>query len=118
MINEAKRVKDISTLKEIFELSSNGESWAIDILDRWYTYIGIAVCDVIYVYNPETVIISGEIIEQEPWIKDIIIDKVKKTIWEPFKDTYEIKHSILGEKAGMIGISILVLNQYIDAALN
>jgi N-acetylglucosamine repressor len=118
LIAEARRVKDISSLKEIFDSSSNGESWAIDILDRWYTYIGIAVCDVIYVYNPETVIISGEIIEQEPWIKDTIIDKVEKLIWEPFKDTYEIKHSVLGEKAGMIGISILVLNQYIDAELS
>ena len=118
LIGEARRVKDVSSIKEIFDASSDGESWAIEILDRWYTYVGIAVCDVIYVYNPETVIISGEIIEQAPWIIDIIRDVVEKSIWKPFKDTYEIKKTALGDKAGIIGISILVLDRYIDAGLS
>lgn len=114
LIQDAKMVKDVTDVKEIFTAASNEEGWAVDILDRLYTYVGIAVCDVIYMYNPDTVIISGKLIEEEPDMRDIIIDRVKELIWEPFKGTYNIKFSSLGDKSGVLGVATLVLDKYFD----
>ena len=114
LIQEAKSFRNISNVKEIFEAAITEEKWAIRLLDRVYTYMGIAVCNVICMYNPDTVIVSGKLIEQKPEIIDIIIGKVSKLIWDPFKNTYKVKSSNLGERAGMLGVATLVINKYID----
>ena len=117
LIQEARIVKNVSSLSEIFNSANDGENWAITLLDKTYTYIGIAVCNVICMYNPDTVIIVGKLIEQNPEIINIIMEKVDDLIWDPFKDTYNIKSSNLGEKSGMLGVATLVINKYIDIEL-
>ncbi len=117
LIQEAKTVKDIESVKEIFDSFSTGEEWAVNILDRLYRYIGIAVSNTICMYNPDTVIIGGTLIEEEKDIKEIFIEKVEEQIWEPFKGTYRIKLSELGEEASLLGMAELILNKYIDSEI-
>lgn len=114
LIQEAKIFKKLSNVKEIFDSAKSEEKWAITLLDRAYTYMGIAVCNVICMYNPDTVIISGKLIEESSETIDIIMEKVHKLIWDPFKNTYKIKGSNLGENAGILGVATLVMNNYID----
>ena len=76
--------------------------------------MGIAVCNVICMYNPDTVILSGKLIDKRPKIIDIIAKKVDELIWDPFKNTYNVKGSNLGESAGILGVSTSVINKYID----
>lgn len=114
LIQEAKSFKKVSTVKEIFDSANAEEKWAVRLLDRVYTYMGIAVCNVICMYNPDTVIISGKLIEGRPEVVDTIIEKVHHLVWEPFKNTYKIKGSALGESAGILGVANLVINKYID----
>ena len=114
LLQEAKIYKNISNVNEIFVSADSGEKWATRLLDRVYTYMGIAVCNVICMYNPDTVILSGKLIDKRPKIIDIIAKKVDELIWDPFKNTYNVKGSNLGESAGILGVSTSVINKYID----
>ncbi|NLY45581.1 MAG: ROK family transcriptional regulator [Tissierella sp.] len=117
LIQEARAFKNVYSIKEIFDSEIAGENWAINLIDRLYTYVGIAVCNVICMYNPDTVIITGKLIEERPEILDVIMKRVDDRIWAPFKNTYEIKGSNLCEKSGMLGVASLVINKYLDAEL-
>lgn len=117
LLQEARTIKDISGIDEIFEASSRGEGWAASIVDNLHTYISIAICNIICMYNPNAVIIGGKMMKQPPEVESIIKGKVDKLIWAQFKGSYEIKCSSLGERAGMLGMSILLVNQYIDIEL-
>lgn len=117
LIQEARAFKNVSSMKEIFDSAIGEENWAINLIDRLYTYVGIAVCNVICMYNPDTVIITGKLIEERPEIIDVIIEKVDNLIWAPFKNTYEIKSSNLCERSGMLGVASLVINKYLDVEL-
>lgn len=117
ILQEAKAIKNISSVNEIFEAFLNGEDWAICLLDKLHTYISIAICNVICMYNPDTVIFGGKMTEQPPETESIIKRKVDELIWEQFKGSYDIKCSALGENAGLLGMSILLINKYLDIEL-
>lgn len=117
ILQEARAVKDISNVNEIFEAYTKGEDWAIIILDQLHTYISIAICNVICMYNPDTVIFSGKMTEQPAKTEYIIKDNVDRLIWAQFKGSYEIKRSVLGENGGLLGMAVLLINKYLDIKL-
>ncbi len=117
LLQQARTIKNISGIDEIFEAYLKEESWAADIVNSLHTYISIAICNIICMYNPNTVIIGGKMIKQSPEIESIIKSKVDQQIWAQFKGSYEIRCSSLREHAGMLGMSILLVNKYIDIEL-
>lgn len=110
-------VKDVSTVGEIFEAYFSKEQWAVNIIKRLHTYIGVAICNVICMYNPDSVIIGGSLIQQDSNMEAIINKRVEELIWEPFSNTYQIKESKLGNKAGLLGMAELIFNDYIATEL-
>jgi len=117
LIQEAQMVKDVSTVGEIFEAYFSKEQWAVNIIKRLHTYIGVAICNVICMYNPDSVIIGGSLIQQDSNMEAIINKRVEELIWEPFSNTYQIKESKLGNKAGLLGMAELIFNDYIATEL-
>jgi len=117
LLQEARTIRNISGIDEIFEAASKGEGWAVSILDNLHTYISIAICNIICMYNPNIVIIGGKMVKKPPEIESIIKEKVDRQIWAQFQGSYEIKCSSLGEHAGLLGMAVLLVNKYIDIEL-
>lgn len=115
LIQEANTYTKVSSIGEIFSFAVKGENWAVRIVEQMNTYISIAICDVINMYNPDTIIVGGKILEEAPEMLQAITSLVDKNVWEPFKGTYVLKTSNLGNNAGILGAATLVLDQYIDS---
>jgi predicted NBD/HSP70 family sugar kinase len=114
LIQEARKVSDVSSVRDIFDAANRKEDWAINILDMTATYISIAINNVLCMYNPDTVILGGRLIESNPEIIDLINEKCEKYIWDPFKGTFKLVYSKLKNDAVIIGAAALSLNTYLD----
>ncbi len=117
MLQEANQIKPVSSVKELFELMGAGEAWAYNIIDRACTYIAVTINNVVCTYNPGTIILTGDFIENHPEVFETVRSKSKDFIWEPFIGTFELIRSKHGEKSVMVGAAKLVLQQRLDRGL-
>ncbi|MFP5108808.1 ROK family transcriptional regulator [Neobacillus sp. C211] len=114
LIADSRKVKEIDSIDEVFDSYRNGESWAINIMDRTTTYIALAISNILCLYNPEVIILSGNTIENLPEIKGPIEQKSELYIWEPLKEKVKIVYSQLGDRGVVLGSAIQAQNTLLD----
>jgi predicted NBD/HSP70 family sugar kinase len=114
LIQEANKVKQVSSVREIIDAANNNEIWAVNILDRTTTYISIAINNVLCMYAPDTVILSGKLIDKYPELVNMIEEKCTQFIWEHFRGTFKLVYSKLKDDSVIIGAATLALNTYLN----
>lgn len=114
LLADCKKVKEISSIEEVFEAFRNHESWALNILDRTLTYIALSMSNLACLYNPEIIILSGNLIEKIPEVKQIIEEKCERYMWEPIKQTLRIDYSNLGDEGVVLGAAIHAQNTLLE----
>ncbi|WP_432402096.1 ROK family transcriptional regulator [Wukongibacter sp. M2B1] len=114
LIEEANKVKEIVDIKEIFEASHNGENWAVSILERAVTYMCITINNIVCMYNPDTIVLSGSLIEAYPEILKAVEEKCKTLIWSPLRGTFKILYSKLKSESDIIGPATLALDTFLS----
>ncbi|MGM1047839.1 MAG: ROK family transcriptional regulator [Bacillota bacterium] len=113
LLLEANKVRKIGSLEEIFEARRSKEMWAVQLIERALTYIAITVNNVLCVYNPDIVILSGELIENFPEIRQEIEDLCfNRFVWEPLRDSFSLQYTALGEDGVMIGSGLLAQTRF------
>ncbi|WP_312469652.1 ROK family transcriptional regulator [Neobacillus sp.] len=110
ILTDSRKVKEIGSIDDVFDSYRNGESWAINILDRTSTYIALAISNILCLYNPEVIILSGNTIEKLPEIKEVIEQKCELYIWEPIKESVKIVYSQLSDRGVVLGAAIQAQN--------
>lgn len=113
LINEANKVHRVNNIREIFECAADGDNWAVNLLERAANYIAIAINNVACMYSPDTIILSGRLIEKYPMMIELIESK-RSLIWEPFKDTFNLVYSELKNESTIIGAATLALNTFLN----
>jgi N-acetylglucosamine repressor len=113
LLEEANKVRKVNSIGEIFEFAARGDNWALNILERAAMYIVISINNVACMYSPDTIILSGRLIEQHPMMIELI-EKRRSLIWEPFKDTFKIVYSELKKESVIIGAATLALNAFLN----
>jgi predicted NBD/HSP70 family sugar kinase len=116
LITEARRVKEITDIGQVFEAARADERWAKEIVSRTALYIGITINNIVCMYNPDTVILSGDLIENYTEIVDLVHEHCEQVIWEPFKGTFRIIASELKAEAIVIGAGALALQHFAPLA--
>ncbi|MDI2587840.1 ROK family transcriptional regulator [Psychrobacillus sp. NEAU-3TGS] len=114
ILADAKKMKDISSIDEVFGAFRDGESWAHNILDRTATYIALAISNLACLYEPECIILSGNLIDKMPEMTGQIVEKCERYMWEPIKKNLQIVHSSLGSQGVVLGAAIQAQNSLFD----
>ncbi|MDR9796687.1 ROK family transcriptional regulator [Aeribacillus pallidus] len=95
----------------IYEAALEGDLLAKDILEETGRYLGIAIMNIIHLFNPERIIIGGGLAKAKNFILTPIQEVVEqRALTEQAKKT-EIVLSKLGDQATVIGAVALVLNE-------
>ena len=110
---------DESALRELFpegepdaklisEAAANGDELAIAAYERAGKYIGLAIADLLHVFNPTLIIIGGGVSKAG----DLLFNPVRKSVEEyVISDVYlnnlEIVPAALGEDSGLLGALVL-----------
>lgn len=115
LIMESNKIKPIQTLDELFEERRQGQFWAANIVDRAISFIGITIANVICLYNPDTVILSGNLVEKYEEVRLLLEQNhLQQYVWEPLQNTFQIVYSALGSEGVMIGSSLLAQNKFLS----
>ncbi|SKC39217.1 ROK family transcriptional regulator [Maledivibacter halophilus] len=114
LIEEANKVKKIVDIEEIFEEARMGEDWAVSILERAVTYMCVTINNIVCMYNPDTIVVSGSLVEAYPEILKEVEEKCKTFIWAPLRGTFKILYSELKSQSDIIGPSTLASNTFLS----
>lgn len=115
LIEQANKIKPISSLDELFRARREGEFWASTILDRAMTFVAVTVSNVACMYNPDTVILTGILVERFSEVREFIKDKcMGQFVWEPLRGTFQIVYSALESEGVLIGSGLLAQNLFLD----
>jgi N-acetylglucosamine repressor len=100
-------------IQEVFSAYDRQEDWAIRMISRARTYLGLAISNVICIYNPQAVLLAGPMIQEFPtFIQDMAIES-DKHVWNPMKNSFHLIYPEIGKDSGVIGASALVLNEFL-----
>lgn len=114
ILADSRKVKDISSIEDVFQSYRDREPWAVNIMDRASTYIALAISNLLCLYNPEVIILSGNTIEKLPEMKKAIEQKCELYIWEPLKQSVRIVYSELSDNGVVLGAAIKAQNLMLE----
>lgn len=114
ILADSRKVKDISSIEDVFQSYRDREPWAVNIMDRASTYIALAISNLLCLYNPEVIILSGNTIEKLPEMKEAIEQKCELYIWEPLKQSVRIVYSELSDNGVVLGAPIKAQNLMLE----
>lgn len=113
ILSDSRKIKDLSSIHDVYLAYRRKEEWALQILDRTTTYISLALSNITSLYNPEMIILSGNLIDNLPEIKQDIEKKYEMYAWEPVKKMVRIVYSQLSNQGVILGGAIQVQNRFL-----
>lgn len=105
--NQYEKIK----LPVIIEAAMHGDQFAIELLEEAGEYLAKGIAILIHLFNPEAVIIAGEMAEANHLITDPVRQKLNKYTMQLLKNDTEILLTDLKEKSGMMGTLPVIVNQ-------
>ncbi|NGP45127.1 ROK family transcriptional regulator [Bacillaceae bacterium SIJ1] len=113
LLQEASKTVPIHTMEELYANYQLGEKWAVKILDKAIIYAAITINNVVCMYNPDTVVLTGTLIDKYPKIKEQIIQKCKDQIWAPVTESFRIRTTKTGVHGVVIGAAMGIQHDFI-----
>lgn len=91
------------TGKEIFELYDQGDKEIKKAVKEFYRYLAIGISNLIYMFNPEKVIIGGGLTARGEQFLEEVQARIKTYLPDSFYKNTDIVLAKLANQAGMIG---------------
>lgn len=99
--------------KSVFDAARDGDTFALSIVDKVCDYLALACGNVANMLNPSTIVIGGGVSRAGEFLAERIRKNFEMYAFPPIYRSTKIKIAELGNDAGVIGASSLVLNQTI-----
>ncbi|MBE9912530.1 ROK family transcriptional regulator [Paenibacillus donghaensis] len=115
LLEQSNKIKPIANLDELFQARRDGEFWAASIIDRAMTFIAVTISNIACMYNPDTVILTGKLVERFSEVREFIADKcMDQFVWEPLRGTFQIVYSAFENDGVVIGSGLLAQSRFLD----
>lgn len=95
--------------KAVFDSAKEGDTLALNIVERVVNALAIGVANFIHVFNPEVIVIGGGVSRAGDTLFKPLREKVEHLVMPSFKGTYQIVQSPLVEEAGILGAASVAL---------
>jgi len=102
---------DKITSEVILQAAQRGDQFAISLLSNIGEYLGKGIAVLIHLFNPELIIIGGELTKAENYLVDPIQQNLNKYTISKIRRDAQIITSSLGNNAGLLGTVALVMNK-------
>ena len=107
-----ERTGKILNGKEIFDLEKKEIVEYQEVISEWIENLTDGLSSIVYCFNPANIILGGGDIEQGEPLINRIKNSLFKKIGPQFKEKLNIIQAKLGNNAGMIGASYLLLEKF------
>ena len=98
--------------KEIFDLEKKEIVEYQEVISEWIENLTDGLSSIVYCFNPANIILGGGVIEQGEALINRVKNSLFKKIGLQFKEKLNIIQAKLGNNAGMIGASYLLLEKF------
>jgi glucokinase len=99
------------TAEMVFQAAEQNDAMAVQIVDEIASYLGIAVANLVNLFNPELIVLGGPVGQHSQVMLPMIVEEVRKRALAFPLSVAQIITSTLGEDASAIGAAVLVLQQ-------
>jgi N-acetylglucosamine repressor len=106
-----KGVLQSITSDMVIEAAVQGDALAVEVVREAASYLGIAVANVINLFNPSLVIVGGELLELGDLYLDPLNEAVQRRAFSIPLSAAKIVPSSLGHSAAAIGAATLIIDQ-------
>jgi glucokinase-like ROK family protein len=116
-IKKSKKSSDYNKklkIKDLYKLYEQGDKIVTRNVDKNAEYLGIGISNAIKMFNPELIIIHGEVIKFGKNYLKKVKESVSQNTFPKVKDEYNIQFSELGEEVGVIGATSIVFDNIFD----
>ena len=96
-----------TTVLDIFEAARRGDEVALQVLHRVGTFLGLALSFMVNVFNPEIIILGGDIALGQDVLLPRINEEILRNVPEPYKRALKVQVSPLGLDIGLKGAASL-----------
>ncbi len=114
VINSKKIAADNVKLEDIIEAANNDDTLAIELIEEIGEKLGRGIALLINIFNPELVILGGSLASTGEYIRLPIKSAINKYSLSLVNNDTQLKVSLLGEKAGVVGACLLVRNRFLS----
>lgn len=104
MVKEASKVLNRPVDgKEVFRLAQEGNMYCIDVIRDLVSHLCLGISDIMYLLNPETIILGGGIMAQRDYLEPLIHESLNRILIDQRFKSKRIEFAQCGNDAGMIG---------------
>ena len=89
--------------RQIFEKAEAGETAILIVLKEWIRDIAEGIIGLIYIFNPEMVIVGGGVSVQEDLLIRPLREEVLSRTMPRFREDLRLEQAALGNDAGLVG---------------
>lgn len=97
--------------KMIMDAAKEGDSFSLEVVEEVSDYLGLAIGNIANLLNPSTIIIGGGVSKAGEFLADKVRRHFAKYAFPTIRESTTISIAELGNDAGVIGASSLVLNE-------
>ncbi|MBQ3001487.1 MAG: ROK family protein [Bacilli bacterium] len=111
LIERAKNAGlDVENGLDVYRYYDAKNETAIKVVNEFYHYLAIGIANLVYIFNPEAVMIGGGITNR-PTLREEIHRELKRVIDPDFYDTVTIEVSIHKNNGGLLGGYYNIVNK-------
>lgn len=96
---------------DVLEAAEENDPLAAEVIDTAAEYLGIAVGNLINLFNPQLIVLGGPVGNRSPLLASLLREKVRMRAMAYPLSAVKISTSTLGTSAGAIGAAVLVLQK-------
>jgi glucokinase len=100
---------DVLSTKAVFDGYERGDELSIKVISNAIEYWGMAVANLVSLFNPEKIIFGGGVFGPGLKFLDLIFDEAKKWAQPISIRQVKLQGSLLGNDAGLYGAGLLAL---------
>ena len=92
---------------QAYQLAQSGDKWARDVFEKLGLNLGVGIANIINIFDPGAVILSGGVGEASDLILPNIKERIDKLVTSPAAKETKILFSRLGQFGGALGAALL-----------
>jgi len=102
---------ELISAQDVFHAAEQGDSLAHEIVSEVASYLGIAIANLVNLFNPELIVLGGPVGHAAQVMIPPLVETVHRRAMAYPLSVVEIVTSSLGVNAGAVGASVLVLQR-------
>ncbi|MBA7660743.1 Glucokinase [subsurface metagenome] len=99
------------TAEAVGVAAQNGDSLALEVISKAATYLGVAMVNLVNIFNPEMIIIGGGMAQMGDLLLDTARQVVKERAFPLSSQAVRIVTAQLGDNAGVLGAAVFARQQ-------